>query len=242
MFLTLVRSGQLKIDYISDVEFFFLQIPDYIFTVKHYERESMNVGWLISSLIECSEIEKDELLVVLRHNARNSKKESDLSDGLPERSDINKQEASVDSILSNQMLPLSQAEKIVRRFGNLISLWCETGDLDYKKKAINECNGKKGKKCFVKDDLMIAFATVSNLSNDSLYSLNSYVNSIMFLLKRGNISFKLSDIKEIDTTEDFYIISCNISILGDVELKSRDKILVSKSNNKITLITSLADK
>lgn len=62
VFLTLVRSEQLRIDYIKDVEFVFHQVPNYIFTVKHFERESMNVGWLISSIEKCDENQKKKIL------------------------------------------------------------------------------------------------------------------------------------------------------------------------------------
>ena len=50
VFLTLVRSNQLKIDAITDVEFFFLQVPGYLFKVKNFGRETKNSGWLIDSL------------------------------------------------------------------------------------------------------------------------------------------------------------------------------------------------
>lgn len=50
VFLTLVRSGQLKIDYVSSVELIFHQIPGYVFSVRHFNRESKNAGWLIDSL------------------------------------------------------------------------------------------------------------------------------------------------------------------------------------------------
>lgn len=62
VFLTLVRSGQLKIEAVSDVEFVFMQVPGYIFTVKHFERESKNAGWLISECYECTENEKKDLI------------------------------------------------------------------------------------------------------------------------------------------------------------------------------------
>lgn len=60
VFLTLVRSGSLKIDYVEDVTFVFYQVPNYIFTVRHFERESMNVGWLIDSVESCEEIHKKD--------------------------------------------------------------------------------------------------------------------------------------------------------------------------------------
>lgn len=61
-FLALVRHNQLKIEAITDVEFVFLQVPDYAFTVKYFERENRNVGWLIDSCTEMSDQEKDLLL------------------------------------------------------------------------------------------------------------------------------------------------------------------------------------
>ena len=69
VFLTLVRSGLLQIEYTSDAEFVFFQVPNYIFTVKHFERDSMNVGWLISSISKCEEEhkkDKKELLNAIR--------------------------------------------------------------------------------------------------------------------------------------------------------------------------------
>ncbi len=62
VFLTLVRSNQLKIDAVTDVEFCFLQIPGYIFTVKYFERESLNAGWLIDSCKMMTDTAKVKLL------------------------------------------------------------------------------------------------------------------------------------------------------------------------------------
>jgi hypothetical protein len=55
VFLTLVRSNQLKIEKIDDVEFVFMQVPEYIFTVKYFDRDNMNAGWLINSITKCEE-------------------------------------------------------------------------------------------------------------------------------------------------------------------------------------------
>lgn len=65
-FLALVRNNNLKIEAVSDVEFIFLQVPNYIFTVKHFQRESMNSGWLIDSCRKVSDEEKTKLLKKLR--------------------------------------------------------------------------------------------------------------------------------------------------------------------------------
>ena len=60
-FLALVRCNFLKIDAVTDVEFIFMQVPGYIFNVKHFERESKNSGWLIDSISKCNEEEKNKI-------------------------------------------------------------------------------------------------------------------------------------------------------------------------------------
>lgn len=65
-FMTLVRFNLLKIDYVDNVEFIFMQVPDYIFTIKHFERESKNAGWLISSYGHCGEKTKKKTLNNIR--------------------------------------------------------------------------------------------------------------------------------------------------------------------------------
>ena len=58
VFLSYVYNGLLEIDYIKDVEFIFFQVPNYIFSVKEFNRESFNDGWLISSFQKTPENEK----------------------------------------------------------------------------------------------------------------------------------------------------------------------------------------
>ena len=58
VFLSYVYNGLLEINYIEDVEFIFFQVPNYIFTIKEFNRESFNDGWLISSFQKLSEDEK----------------------------------------------------------------------------------------------------------------------------------------------------------------------------------------
>lgn len=62
VFSYLVHSQRLKIDYVEELEFIFTQIPGYIFTLKNFERESGNSGWLISQFARCSEKGKTEFL------------------------------------------------------------------------------------------------------------------------------------------------------------------------------------
>lgn len=61
-FLALVRNNQLKIDSVTDIEFIFLQVPDYLFSVKYFERENKNAGWLIDSCSKMSKRDKEQIL------------------------------------------------------------------------------------------------------------------------------------------------------------------------------------
>lgn len=58
VFLSYVYNGWLNIDYVSDLSFTFLQVPGYEFSIKEFEREGNNVGWLISGFNILSEEQK----------------------------------------------------------------------------------------------------------------------------------------------------------------------------------------
>lgn len=62
VFFAFVYTGDLTIEYVKPLEFIFLQVPGYKFNLKYYERESTNAGWLIDSIIPCSDKEKENFL------------------------------------------------------------------------------------------------------------------------------------------------------------------------------------
>ncbi len=62
VFYSYVYNGWLDIDYITDLEFIFYQVPGYKFSITHLDRESLNAGWLITSFEKCSEEEKKRFL------------------------------------------------------------------------------------------------------------------------------------------------------------------------------------
>lgn len=72
VFMYLVRTKRLKINYVENLEFMFMQIPGYAFHIQYYERESGNSGWLISKFYHYTDIEKNNLLESL--HAQNSNK------------------------------------------------------------------------------------------------------------------------------------------------------------------------
>ena len=52
VFLTWIKAGELKIEYVEDLQFVFDQVPGYQFTIRYANRENMNAGWLIDSFVE----------------------------------------------------------------------------------------------------------------------------------------------------------------------------------------------
>lgn len=59
VFYTLVYNNLLNIEGVVDLEFTFEQIPNYVFSIKNFERDSSNAGWLISRL------EKNDTIIAI---------------------------------------------------------------------------------------------------------------------------------------------------------------------------------
>ncbi len=232
IFLTLVRCGQLKIDYVSDIEFIYLQVPGYMFSVKHFERETMNAGWLISSIEKCDNERKTELLSRLHCTSSNKTKMSDSvvienGAGLIEQSEI--QTIQKDSMI----LESTVAEKTVRRFWDNIRLWCETKDPDYREKAIKECHKRE---CRVNDSLMIQYANQSGLPNTNSYMLDSYLRIFQSAIREGVVDIAIVDIKEIKNMDEDSIVSCTLHLRGIINTEIRDLFYIR--NGKVLRISS----
>lgn len=230
VFLTLVRCGQLKIDHVSDVEFVYLQVPGYRFSVKHFERETMNAGWLISSIENCDDIRKGELLSRL-HCASTPDTVPAEASTIETNEDLTNQP--VDSIANNNsvLLEATTAEKTVRRFWDNIRLWCETKDTDYRKKACKECQIKGLR---VSDSLMTLFANQTGLPQLESYTLDSYLVGFQSAIRNGSIDIAISDIKEIDNAEDLSIVSCHVKVAGAITAESEDLFYIR--NGKVSKI------
>jgi len=62
VFLYELNSGKLVFKEVVGVKFHFFQVPGWYFELTEIRRSGPNSGWLISGLVDISEIEKDELL------------------------------------------------------------------------------------------------------------------------------------------------------------------------------------
>ncbi len=64
VFYLLVYSGHLKIEYVHDIQYYFLQVPDWIFTIQCFNRMQKNGGWLITDFQKISNKDKE----IMRHD------------------------------------------------------------------------------------------------------------------------------------------------------------------------------
>lgn len=62
VFYAMVYTGLLKIDSVDSLDFFFLQVPNYVFTIKEFKRETFNSGWLIDSFEIMDDKQKENMV------------------------------------------------------------------------------------------------------------------------------------------------------------------------------------
>lgn len=240
IFLTLVRCGQLKIDYVSDVEFVYLQVPEYIFSVKHFERETMNAGWLISSIEKCNEAKKTKLLSRLHSTSFYETVTADTPVIETEKNSTSHPET---PIIQKDTVPIENtaAEKTVRRFWNNIKFWCDSKDPRFLEDATEACAGRRGKECLVNDDLMIEFAPMLGLEQQNTYMLQTYLRIFQHVFNNdeGNepLGIIIGEIKEIECSKEWCIVSCCIKIKGAINADLKDYFYVRR-NGKVSKITS----
>lgn len=65
VFLTLMLDGQINFISVEETKFYFLNIPDYVFTVEEIGRRGSNAGWLITSFTSVPQSEKHKYLTNL---------------------------------------------------------------------------------------------------------------------------------------------------------------------------------
>ena len=230
VFLTLVRIGQLKINHVSDVEFVFLQVPGYTFSVKHFERESLNVGWLISSFERCDDNDKASLLANIRIDRFSKESCIKMED---ESKNLN-----ADSDEKQVEILHSEAEKVVNQFGIYINKWLETEDFRYQELCSELCSGTDGRDCFVNDSLMLTFAKLSDLPVKNTYLLSSYLVGFQKAKRLGKCNFQITDIRVVDIDDKSAIVSCRLLLSGKMPIDTRDLFYVRRSTNKIYRISS----
>jgi hypothetical protein len=64
IFLYMINSGDLAIDFVQKITYQFFQFPDVFFTVENIERTNANVGWLITDFRKMTDAEKQNRLIL----------------------------------------------------------------------------------------------------------------------------------------------------------------------------------
>lgn len=236
VFLTLVRCGQLKIKYVSDVEFVFLQVPGYRFSVKHFERESMNLGWLINSLEKCDDGHKIEMLSSLK--LMQELEIDAANDSVAEMAVDSVEMVTVSTNPKDEVVVLTEDEKVVCRFGNLLHLWLDTEDVYYREQLVDLFAGKDGKNCRISDSLMTYIASSQDYPVIDSYMLSSYLNGLWKLKEKEIINVNVTDIKQVECNDNSFVVSCIIKVDGAVFFESKDMFYIRKKDFKISRISS----
>lgn len=234
-FLTWVRSGQLKLERILDVEFVFHQIPGYVFKVKEVIRNEVNAGWLIHSLARCEEEVKSAKIASLRHQEQPVVQRPEAerpTTVIPDKLVSVPERSAVDTVPN-----LTRGESVVQLFGELVRMACETKDLALLKTANRTCLKDKGGFNEASDSLMFAFADSMRLRADSIYSLKLYMAGLKRFFRNEDFYYRLSKIKQIDETEEFYIVSALVYSPFLPQNGVSDLFYVSKKENRITRIS-----
>ena len=67
VFYSYVYDGLLDIEYVKDLQFMFFQLPGWVFTIRDFDRQTMNAGWLITSFSKMDNSDKKKLLDNVYH-------------------------------------------------------------------------------------------------------------------------------------------------------------------------------
>lgn len=87
-------------------------------------------------------------------------------------------------------------ERPVINFGNNLGKWLETNDIDYRFSAEAQCD----KGCRVDDKIMNDFARSSDVLIKN-YVVSTYMNGFQTSLDRGNLTFRLLNVKTLNPSE-----------------------------------------
>jgi len=70
VFYSMVYTGLLKIGQVESLEFIFLQVPNYVFSIKETKRNTFNSGWLINSFQLMDGEQKSKFINYIYNNSK----------------------------------------------------------------------------------------------------------------------------------------------------------------------------
>ena len=146
--------------------------------------------------------------------------------------------AAVSTNPKDEVVELTEEEKVVYRFGNLLHLWLETEDVYYREQLVDLFAGKDGKNCRISDSLMTYIASSQDYPVIDSYMLSSYLNGLWKLKEKEKINVNVTDIKQVECNDKYFVISCTIKVDGAMSFASKDMFYIRKKDFKISRICS----
>ena len=226
VFNTLVYYGFLNIDYVSDIEYTFLQVPGYIFTIKEYERESTNSGWLIKDWCEISNDDKEILLQRIyngKYSAHGSKESENTS---------SKNVQQIDATAA-----VAKVEQFVKYLNDYITDESLGNEIN---------NAVKGRYTFIiSDELSDQLAKYYKTKPQKSYKIetllgwlgksNSPIKSIQVLNPELFVNEKIRP----EYTNGYTLIKCELVTTGDLQIK--EQVVVFIYENQIAGVKNISD-
>lgn len=205
VFNTLVYYGYLNIDYVTDIEYTFLQVPGYMFTIKEYERESTNSGWLIKDWNAISNAEKESILQRL-YNGNYSAHVSNKPESIP-------------SNIGPQIDSTAAVEK-VKQFVKYLN------DYITNKSSVNEINNAvKGRYTFIiSDELCNQLSKYYKTKAQKSYRLETLLgwlgktNSPIKSIQVSNPELFVNEDIRPDYSNGYTLIKCELSTTGNLQI------------------------
>lgn len=218
-----VKTGQLKIDYVENLEFVFTQVPGYIFHIKYFERESNNSGWLIDKFYRVD-----------------NKVKNDLLNSLHIKYVFDDKVISLDDKTSNKSFCANPIYKpINQRMKEKVMLACDY--LNY----IQTSDGKKTKN-FYKNKFRNLFSKTANV-----YFSNINPSSSLDSVTIGYFCDKIlkGDFKEIykvdsiciPELDEFVELKDSISLTSALQKTSQHILSLQDSNNALLIVEETED-
>lgn len=206
VFNTLVYYGYLNIDYVSDIEYTFLQVPGYSFTIKEYEREATNSGWLVSDWSEISESDKEALLQRLYHGNYSNRDTG-----------VSENESADNSTHKDRNEAINIVESFVECLNKYITDKSSIKDIN---------NAVKGRYTFIiSDELCNQLAKYYKAEAKKSYKLDT----LLGWLGRPNCPIKSITISNpeqfdnenirLDYSNGYTLVKCELITTGDIQVK-----------------------
>ncbi len=208
VFNTLVFYDILNIEYVNDIEYTFLQVPGFIFTVREIDRDSTNSGWLITEWDEVPDAVKNGILQRIYNGEYGKIRESQVS-SIPSK--------------DGKLMTEEEGIDMVKSFVSSINRYITDGSSVEKVKDF-----VKGRFSFIiSDKLSDNLAKMYNDQSEAPFRLNKFLEWLGGPLQPVS-SIELTNFSPLHKEEirqeyaqRFTLIACDLSTSGKIELTER---------------------